>query len=88
MKIRFCFLLCVICVCMGCAAVSKSVDYYSACKSDEACYAQMLANGNITKAVVKQVASQPSVADLLGQIAGFIASGLTGVLLGKKLKRC
>lgn len=75
-------------VCLGCASVKKSVDYYQACKSDSACYAQMVENGNISSAVVTQVSKATRLEDVLGAIAFNIASGLTGIILGRKLKRC
>lgn len=75
-------------VVMGCAAVSRSIDYYEACKNDEACFAQMEANKALTSSVVHKVGDSTNMVDVLSVIAGNIASGLTGILLGKKLKRC
>ena len=84
-----CFIVaCIGFVCLGCASVKKSVDYYEACKSDSACYAQMVQNGNISEAVVKNVAKATKLEDMLGAIAFNIASGLTGIILGRKMKRC
>ena len=79
---------CLLIVGIGCASVQKSVDYYQACKADEACYAQMVQNGNISKAVVTEVAKVTRLEDVLGQVAFNLVSGLTGILLGRKLKRC
>lgn len=74
-------------VLLGCAAVKKSIDYYSLCRNDTACYAQMEANRNITTTVFHSVGDSANITDILSCIAGNIASGLTGILLGRKLKR-
>lgn len=87
----FCLVSLVVFVLVGCRTVSKSVSDYEACKADADCYAQMVKNGNISKAVVHNVAEQTplgtSAADVFGSVAFNIASALTGVLLGRRLKR-
>lgn len=86
--VLFVVVSCLLIVGIGCASVQKATDYYSACKADEACYAQMVQNGNISSAVVSTVAKSAKLEDILGQVAFNLVSGLTGVILGRKLKRC
>ena len=77
---------------VGCATASRSADYYQACINDSACYAQMQKNGNITRTIVETAVDHTpvgsSLGGFLGNLAGYLVSGLSGVLLGKKLKRC
>ena len=75
-------------VAFGCASVQKATDYYEACRNDYACYAQMVQNGNISEAVVRSTVKSTKLEDFLGAIAFNLGSGLTGLVLGRKLKRC
>ena len=69
---------------VGCSTVKKSTDFYNACKNDEACFAQMVANGNTAVDIVHKV-SNPVYSSLTDCIAFNIVSLLSGVLLGKKI---
>ena len=73
---------------LGCASVQKSVDYYKACKADSACYAQMVEAGNVSASLTRVVAKSTNLEDWLASIAFNLASGLAGVFLGRKMKRC
>ena len=48
----------------------------------------MVENGNVSSAVVTTVARQFDIYGFLGQVAFNLGSCLTGLVLGRKLKRC
>lgn len=75
----------VVFVVMGCATIKRSTDYYQACRNDEACYAEMVKYGNMSSAVTGAVAKTFKLDDLLMQIAFNLGSGLSGIILGRKL---
>lgn len=76
----------------GCKTVTKSMEYYNNCKNDTECYQLMLTNGNITNTAVSKAvgttSSNGALAEVVGLSAGAVASFLTGIFAGRKLKRC
>lgn len=73
----------------GCAVAHRSVDYYSACRNDSACYARMQEASNSTKNMVSgTISSMPGangLAELAGAVAGMLVSLFTGIQYGKCL---
>jgi len=71
----------------GCRTVSDHVDAYQACLANGTCAAAMQENGIIAANVVHTVKGS-SYNGILETIAFNLASVLTGLILGRKLKRC
>lgn len=81
------FGLCFLFVFLGCAAVSKSIDNYSACKADEVCYSEMMKVKNASYVVTKGAGSNfplPSTAEVVAVVVSNIVSFGYGVFHGKK----
>lgn len=79
------FTLFVLC---GCAATKASMSNYEACKNDAACLAKMQKAGNYTSSIVEAIATP--VIPFAGGVAlffGGLATVLTGVFLGAKIKK-
>jgi len=79
------FLTVMVCVFLfvGCAATRAAVDNYNACKNDDTCMQQMVANGDLAVQLVKTTDCK----NWFELIAFNLVSGLSGVLLGSKLKK-
>ena len=71
-------------VVIGCHAVTDSINDYQMCNGDVACKAQMIEYGNVTVSAVKASGLSSSLVEF---IAFNIASGLSGILLGLKLRK-
>lgn len=69
----------------------KSMDYYYACKGDVDCMAIMKKNGNLTSSIVSTAVDTVPQTSGFGQLCGYIAGGLvsliTGVIVGRKVKK-
>jgi hypothetical protein len=82
-------ILCLLFVIMGCAAVHRSIDYYQTCLNDTECRAKMDQSRQDTSRIVfKALGSVPvasSSSNWIGDIAGLLASALTGLIAGRKL---
>lgn len=81
------FAFCLLFICLGCAAVSRSIDNYKACQGDSVCLAEMNKVKESSYVVAKASSSNfplPSVAEI---IAVIVSNGLSfgyGVFHGKK----
>ena len=82
-KLLFFILLCLF-VIVGCHAVNNSVNDYNACLNDSICRAKMLEYGNFSANLVR---SSGVSNNLFESIAYNLASALTGILLGRKLRK-
>lgn len=73
----------------GCALTGESVDAYHACMNNTDCVAQMVAAKNVSAGVVSTVvdAHMSGIGTLIGQFVGYVVSGITGVLLGWRIKK-
>lgn len=74
----------------GCKSMLAYKDDYAACVADPDCHAKMLALGSKTQTVVSAGAASIPAAmpfeGLLAQLFGMLATGLGGIMYGKKLR--
>lgn len=81
-------IICVMAVVLGCNAVTKSVDYYKDCKGDSDCIAKMENARVTTSGIVANVTGTDpvnGVNNFLCEVVGLLASGLAGILYGRKV---
>jgi uncharacterized protein YceK len=74
----------------GCKTVASYRDDYSACLADTECHAKMLALSAKTQAAVTAAAAVVPggfpLENVLAQLFGMLASGLGGIMYGRKLR--
>lgn len=83
-------LVCVFLTCVGCAAVSRSIDNYKACQGDQECLDQMTNVKEVTYAVTKNTATSfpfPSVPETIALVISNVVSFGFGAFRGSKVKR-
>jgi len=81
-KIIVLLLLLLVC---GCATLKEQSDFYNACLSDPDCKARMDLIGKQVAYAVAPSGAANSVQDILGIIAGALATGLAGMIYGRKI---
>lgn len=81
------FALCLLFTCLGCAAVSRSIENYKACEGDSVCLAEMEKVKESSYVVAKTASSNiplPSVAEIIAVVVSNALSFGYGVFHGKK----
>lgn len=81
------FSVCLLFTCLGCAAVSRSIDNYKACQGDQECLDQMTKVKESSYVVAKTASSNiplPSVAEIIAVVVSNALSFGYGVFHGKK----
>lgn len=82
---------CLVFVIYGCRAVSKSIDYYKACKGDEVCIQDMervrVGVSSSVSSGMKSVSSVNSWCEIVGAVAGSVASLFAGIYYGRRKVR-
>lgn len=75
---------------VGCDLTSRSMKYYNDCKGDNECIKLMQQNYNTTHVIVSKAVDSVGVGglgEIVGCVAGSIASFLTGILAGKRIQK-
>lgn len=76
---------------IGCRTVEKSIEYYNDCRNDTECMELMQNNKNISVSVVRSAVgtttANGALAETVGCLAGSLASFLTGIYAGRKMKK-
>lgn len=68
-------------VALGCSAVHKAITNYEICKGDSGCLAKM----QIADDTAKKVVTDSGLPNILGIVAGALASLVTGMIYGRKV---